>query len=494
MPVQTTHPLYEKRKRQWQTVRDCVEGEDAIKSKNETYLPRALGLDQRQYDAYKQRARWVNYTGRTLDGLHGLIFRRDPVIQASDEFKSSGILNDIDRRGTSIYQFLSDMTYDVLQTSFGGVLVDLPKSNGPTSQFEAEKKGIRPYMRYYPAESIINWRYGVVDSSEKLVLVVLQEDSDEAIGDEFSHDSQTQYRVLDINNGTYRQRVIRTFRNKKNEEVFDEESISIVVNNKSVSEIPFIMLPSSAPEKPMLLDLAYCNIGHYQKSADYENGVHLTTLPTGYVTGHKQARDDSGENESIRLGGDQFLIFEEEEAKVGTLVFSGAGLTHSETALKNSLSDMAVLGTRLIVPEKGTSESADSAKIHRAGENAILATFAKNISDKISAALNIMNKWCGFNGEIKLSLCTDYDTLAFDPNALNSLANLADKDRLPMPYIYFNLRNGEYAPSDSDYEEYATLLAMEKAGASPLEVFDYYNKRRMGQNPEPKNEKPKVAV
>ena len=155
---------------------------------------------------------------------------------------------------------------------------------------------------------------------------------------------------------------------------------------------------------------------------------------------------------------------------------------------------MAVLGTRLIVPEKGTSESADSAKIHRAGENAILATFAKNISDKISAALNIMNKWCGFNGEIKFSLCTDYDTLAFDPNALNSLANLADKDRLPMPYIYFNLRNGEYAPSDSDYEEYATLLAMEKAGASPLEVFDYYNKRRMGQNPEPKNEKPKVAV
>ena len=100
MPVQTTHPLYGKRKRQWQTVRDCVEGEDAIKSKNETYLPRALGLDQRQYDAYKQRARWVNYTGRTLDGLHGLIFRRDPVIQASDEFKSSGILNDIDRRGT----------------------------------------------------------------------------------------------------------------------------------------------------------------------------------------------------------------------------------------------------------------------------------------------------------------------------------------------------------------------------------------------------------
>lgn len=494
MPVQTTHPLYEKRKRQWQTVRDCIEGEDAIKSKNELYLPRALGLDQPQYDAYKQRARWVNYTGRTLDGLHGLIFRRDPVIQASDEFKDSGILDDIDRRGTSIYQFLSDMTYDVLQTSFGGVLVDLPKSDGPTTQFDAEKKGIRPYMRYYPAESIINWRYGVVDGSEKLVLVVLQEDSDEAVNDEYSHDRQTQYRVLDINNGVYRQRVIRTFMNKKNEEVFSEENISVVVNNRNVSEIPFVMLPSPTPEKPMLLDLAYCNIGHYQKSADYENGVHLTTLPTGYVTGHKQMKDDSGENEAIRLGGDQFLIFEEEEAKVGTLVFSGAGLTHSETALKNSLSDMAVLGTRLIVPEKGTSESADSAKIHRAGENAILATFAKNISDKISVALNIINRWSGFDGDVKLTLCTDYDTLAFDPNALNALANLAEKERLPIPYIFYNLRNGEYAPTDSDYEEYATLLEMERTGASPLEEFEYYNRRRMGQKTEQKTERQKNAV
>ena len=275
MPVQTIHPLYEKRKRQWNTVRDCVEGEDAIKGKGELYLPRALGLDERQYNAYKQRARWVNYTGRTLDGLHGLIFRREPVIQAPDAFKASGILQNVDRRETSIYQFLSDMTYDVLQTSFGGLLVDLPRSSGPVSRFDAERQGIRPYMRYYPAESIINWRYGVVNGAEKLVLVVLQEDSDEAIGDEFSHERQTQYRVLDIHNGYYRQRIIRTFMNKKNETEFSEETVDIVVNGQHVQEIPFVMIPSPIPEKPMLLDLAYCNIGHYQKSADYENGVQI---------------------------------------------------------------------------------------------------------------------------------------------------------------------------------------------------------------------------
>lgn len=500
MSVEQQHPLYVKRCVQWRTIRDCIEGEDAIKGQGETYLPRAAGAPDCQYNAYKKRARWVNYTGRTLDGLHGLIFRRNPTVEAPNEFKDLDILEDIDRKGTSLYQFLSDSTYDTLQTTFGGMLVDIPKTNGKVTALDIKEKGIRPYVRYYPAESIINWRYGIINGSEKLVLVVLKEESDEAIGDPFSHEISTRYRVLTIENGVYKQVLFSPTgkKDKEGNEEYVQENIPVSIGKNPITEIPFVMMPSSQPEKPMLLDLAYCNIGHYQKSADYENGVHLTTIPTGYVTGHKSMQTEDGEPESIRLGGDAFLVFEEEEAKVGTLVFSGVGLTHSETALNNSLSDMAVLGTRLIVPEKGTTESADSAKIHRAGENALLATFANNISDKISQVLNIIRKWLSIEGEITVKLCTDYDTLAFDPNALNALANLAEAGKLPMPYVFYNLRNGEYAPSDSDYEEYATLLEMEKEGVSALDEFEYYKLRRMGKKaPIPKgsitHEKSKVV-
>lgn len=101
----------------------------------------------------------------------------------------------------------------------------------------------------------------------------------------------------------------------------------------------------------MFYDLAMCNIGHYQKTADYENGVHLTTIPTLWVTGHED-RNNDGDKEVIHLGWDAALIFPEAEAKVGNLSFSGVGLVHSETAITQSLADMAILGSRLLASER----------------------------------------------------------------------------------------------------------------------------------------------
>lgn len=495
MPVTTVHPGYSRRVNQWKTVRDCIEGEDAIKAAGVRYLPRAVGASDEQYEAYKQRARWNNYTARNLEGLHGFIFRKSPVITCSDSFKRSGILDNIDRRGTDIYQFISDSTFDSMQTSWGGYLADMPTGNGVTTVLQAEKDGIRPYLRYYPAESVVNWGMTIINGVEQLAYVVLKEIIENP-DDEFSHTPLIQYRVLDARSGTYIQRIFTEgLPDKDGKPVWTEKRVPVIIDGEPLKEIPFVFIPGNTPEKPMFYDLAMCNIGHYQKSADYENGVHLTTIPTGYVTGHRQNQGPNGEQEVIVLGKDSFLMFEESDAKVGTLVFSGEGLTHSENAINTALADMAVLGSRIIAPEKGTNESADSANIHRAGENARLATFAKNISERISHILTIVAKWAGFDEVITFQLCTDYDSLSFDPNALNALANLAEAGKLPMPYIFWNLKNGEYAPNEADYEEYATLLQMEQSGMTPLEGLEYLKAKREGKkvslpSPEPKVEEP----
>ena len=481
MPVSSLHPLYVKRARQWEIVRDCIEGDYAIKSKGELYLPRLSGSTDEQYESYKKRAQWNNYTSRNLSGLHGLIFRRNPVITYPAQFKE--ILENIDRKGTNLYQFLSNTIFDTMQTSFGGYLIDLPKADGITTISEAEKAGIRPYLRYYPAESIINWGYSTINGVEQLSFVVLKEIVEDEQSDEFNPKLVPQFRVLDARSGIYRQRIFRqmpTLNPETKDIVYGEiESIDVVVNGNYLTELPFVLLPSDTPEKPMFYDLAMCNIGHYQKSADYENGVHLTTIPTGWITGHDN-RNEDGEEEVIRLGWDRFIILPNENAKVGNLSFSGVGLVHSEKAIEQALSDMAVLGSRLLATEKGVSESSDSARIHRAGENATLATFAKNISEKVTKVLNIMAKWLDIEGKIEVQLCTDYDTLAFDPNALNAIANLAEAGKLPLPYVFDILLNGEYTPTGATFEEYALLLAMEKQGASPLEIVEQYRLMQQG--------------
>lgn len=469
MPVTTLHPDYLRRKSQWETMRDCIEGEDAIKLAGEKYLPRASGSDDYRYNAYKLRARFVNYTKRTLEGLHGLILRRDPIVERPDDERLSKILSNIDKRGSSLYQFVSDTVYDSMITSWGGYLVDYPKVPEGIDGLTIEKEDIRPYIRYYRAESVINWKYGIVQGMEQLTMVVLKEQWDKCEGDIFSHNYKDVYRALVLIDGVYHQMLFK--------DDFQEplEDIVVRINGKTLDKLPFFTIPGKNPEVPMFLDLAKCNIGHYQKTADYENGIHLTTLPTGYITGHDKYVDpETKEEEVIALGPDQFIMLKEAEAKVGVLNYAGEGLSHCEKAIESAMSDMAILGSRLVSPEKGTSESADSAKIHRAGENARLAGFAKNISESLSKAVQLIAEWMGIEGDFTISLCTDYDTLSFDPNALNALANLAEAGKLPLPYVFWNLKNGEYTPDSATLKEYIALLNMEQAGVDMFDEAEAY--------------------
>lgn len=476
MGVSNCHDLYNKRKRQWEVIRDCIEGEDAIKGKGEVYLPRAKGYDKKRYEAFKLRAEWVNFTRRVLTGLHGLVFRKRPTFTYPKELQF--IVDNCDRKGTSLYRFASDTFKDSLPVTHGGLLVDMPKSNALTV-LEAEQQKIFPYIKYYSAETIINWKTDIIDGVEQLSLLVLQEEYEaENQADEFAHDKKIQYRVLDISNGVYRQRLFRPM-DKQNE--YDIQEIPINIQGEAQTTIPFFFLFEQEPGVPFMLDLARANISHYRKSADYENGVHLTTIPTAYVTGHEQGVYEDDTKEEVGLGEDVFLFIPEADAKVGTLCFAGEGLSHSEKALEVSASNMAILGSRLVVAEKGTSESADSAKIHRAGENASLADLANMVADAFTKALKTIAKWQGIEGEINFELCTDYDTLAFDANALNSIANLSRENKMPLPYVFDILKNGEYTPVSATLEEYATLLDMEANGYSPSEIVAQYNAIRQGK-------------
>lgn len=482
--VTTEHPLYSKRKPQWQLIRDCIEGEDAIKAKGVTYLPKTKGMSDHRYEAFKLRAEWVNFTRRTLTGLHGLVFRKKPVINYPKELE--GVINNCDRKGTNLYKFSSNVFKDSLPVSFGGILDDMPRVSGNLSRKQAEEKKINPYMKYYSAENIINWKTEVKDGIERLCLIILKESYEDSSNDEFSHNIKDQYRVLQLKDDVYSQRLFKPNAEKK--DVYDDVTeIPIEIDGKTLDYIPFFFLYEQEPVTPFMLDLAKANVSHYRKSADYENGVHLTTIPTGYVTGHRQeiiedpkTGEEKGK-EIIKLGEDEFLFFEEEGARVGTLCYAGEGLTHSEKALEVSMSNMAVLGTRLIVTEKGTSESADSAKIHRAGENASLADMANCVADAFTQALQTIAKWKSLDTEVSVEFCTDYDTLAFDANALNAVANLARESKLPLPYIFEILKTGEYTSAAATFKEYATLLDMETKGYSPSEIAEQYEAIRQGK-------------
>ena len=104
------HPLYTKALPIWLKNQDAVDGQEAIKGANcERYLPKLAGMiadpvnGPALYSIYKEYANWFNASGRTADGLRGLVFRKEPVVEAPD--KMAEILNDIDLKNQSLVGF-----------------------------------------------------------------------------------------------------------------------------------------------------------------------------------------------------------------------------------------------------------------------------------------------------------------------------------------------------------------------------------------------------
>lgn len=474
--VETKHPEYIKRCRQWELIRDCVEGEDAIKNKGEVYLPRAVGMSNMRYSAFKRRARFVNYVYQTLEGTHGMIFRRAPVLKYPAEIEK--IVNNINREGSTLYQFFSDSVFDIIQTGWGGYLIDMPMSGGNISVFDAEQLGIRSYVTYYTAESIINWKFDVVNGVKVPVLVVLLEKVESDDAGFFSHELKDRFRVLYLDeNREYRQLIINKSKKSNGQFGYTAEEIPVKVRGKRLGYIPFVFAPENVPQKPMFLDIAHVNIGHYMKSADYENGVHLTEFPTGWVTGATPQKDEKGNIIPMVLGQDAFLMFKDPSVKVGNLEFSGEGIAHSEKALESAELQMVVLGSRIITPERGMSETAESANIHRAGENAKLASFARNMSEKATSILRIICDWEGCSGFASVDFNTDYETMHFDANALNAMANIFAQGKVPLIVLYGMMMKGEFIPdSNMQFEDYIEYLELEHSGLSEKEAYAAYKK------------------
>ncbi len=496
-PVMTQCAMYMKQMERWRICRETIEGEDIVKEQGEKYLPMASGKDcegrTKRYEAFKMRTPYSNFVGAAHGIQHAMIFRRTPTVRVDDAFLQSGLLEDVDGKGTSLYQFTSDSTWDLLKTGFGAWLLDVPQGAEGMSKLEAEEKGIRPYMTYYPAESVINWAYDNFAGVRRLRLVVLKE-LGQRVKNEFEVATFERYRVLLINDkGYYEQRIYTPVYDQYDKNKIKDMNVQVLpvrINKNGKEEpinyIPLVLLPYEKPDKPPLFDLAMLNIHHYQLTADYVNGVHMTTVPTGYITGFTRRDDDK--DDDITLGGDMFLTEENSDAKFGVLSFSGEGLVHCEKAIDKIESQIAGLFMKNIAPDKKTSETAESAYVHRSGENAKLATLARNVSEKLSQIVRWYEEWNGYDGPVEIHLNYDYETMSLDPNIINSIANISGQGKFPLYCVFYILQQQELIDPDMNYDDFIFLIDQENlAGNSAQEIYEAFKLRLAEKNKKLKN-------
>lgn len=413
---------------QYYLIRDCLSGEPTIKGARTVYLPMPNAEDQSKenkarYDSYLKRAVFYNVTRRTLNGLVGQVFMRDPVVKVPSLLNP--VIENASGTGVSLTQQSKKTLSLTLAYSRAGLLVDYPEvPEGGATIADLEAGRVRPTITTYSPQEIVNWRLTERGAEEILSLVVLAESYTFA-DDGFEMKNAAQFRVLKLDeNGEY----VMEVWSEPQPSAWDGSKtpkgnfqLSKVLRPRGADglplrEIPFSFIGSEnndpQPDNPNLYDLASINVAHYRNSADYEESCFIVGQPTPVLTGLTEewvkgvlkgtVAFGSRGGIPLPVGGDAKLL----QATENTMI---------KEAMEAKERQMVALGAKL-VEQKQVQRTAFEAKVEATSEGSTLSSTAKNVQAAYVWAL----KWCAkFVGvpdtAITFELNTDFDIARMTP-------------------------------------------------------------------------------
>lgn len=404
----------------WDLVEDCLRGQDTIKKRGDKYLPRPNAADTSKtnlarYESYVARAVFYNVARKTMEGLVGQVFSRDPLTKIPEELKS--MVDDVDGEAVSLdQQSRKGLMYTIGYGGFG-LLTDYPVTGRAISKAEQKAGLIRPTIHLYHRRQIRNWRFRKVGAVMKLSLVVISEIG-EVEDDGFEAIGVDQWRVLRLSDDNrYSITVYRKDEKTGAFAQYGETKWPLYGDGKAVDEIPFdfcgSMNNNASPDEPMLHDLCILNIAHYRNSADYEDSCYLVGQPTPVFAGlTQQWVSQVFKNQPIQLGSRAAVAL----PVGGTAAFlQAAPNSMPKEAMDQKEAQMAALGAKLIAPGAGKNTLGE-AQIDDTTEASSLSTAAKNITLVYTKALGRAARFHNVTEMPEYSLNTDFPAARLTPN------------------------------------------------------------------------------
>lgn len=462
---------------EYELIRDCVAGSIAIKAAVTKYLPKPNTQDRSRannarYLNYLGRAVFYNVTRRTVAGLIGQIFLRDPVVEVPASMQA--IVDDTSGEGVGLVQLAKKCANWILPYGRAGLFIDYPVTGGLVTKKDVEDSGIRPTITGHAPWNIINWRTRKRGALSVLSLVVLEEEY--TISDDgFEIKLGKQWRVLRNDGDIYTAEIWQKAGDANFVRVMGPVT-PLDASGKPFPDIPFCFIGAenndSEVDAPPLFDLADINVAHYRNSADYEEASFLVGQPTPVLIGLTEVWADKYFKEGVGIGSraaiplpagaDAKLL----QATENTMPFEGMQAKERQ---------MVALGAKL-VEQKTVQRTAMEAGLEEAGETSVLATIANNVSLAFVWALGWTAEYLGIpEAGIKFELNTDFDLAKMTPQERAELIKEWQSEAITWAEMRAGLRRSGIATEDD--------AAAEKAIAAEAEANAAKN-AAIGLNPD----------
>lgn len=425
------HPTYLHMKVDYEQIRDCFNGERAVKAAGIRYLPKLKNQTDEDYRNYIGRALFFPITGKTCSSMVGLATVKPPETSYPAEMKPYFVDTE---GGFQFTEFYTSVLGEVILMGRHGVLIDA-KPNGQL------------HFVQYNAENIINWR---TDANGVLTMVLLRECIEVPGADQFETVTETQFRHCFIDSaGVY------------TVEVLDEDlalksgPIRPIFTGSAIDFIPFIAFGATgvhmAPDKPPMLDISSINISHYLTSADLEWGRHIVGLPTPVATGVESST-------SLHIGGTRAWILPPAEAKAFYLEFQGQGLQSLEKAMTDKVSLMASISARLIDNSTRGSEAAETVRLRYLNESASLLHIITAVEAGMTLGYSMLARLMKAVGEVTLKFNREVIGVGITFKDLKPLIEGFLEGAVSKETLIYNMRRLDaISPHRTDEEEAAAI-------------------------------------
>ena len=448
--IGTPNGKYESLERVYKRNRAIMSGEDYVKAydasvsnPNGLLLPFSDTMTQQQYDFYKREATYPGFVEQYARILIGGLLRKEPTLVMSDEIDEevqeeirSWIMNRFSHDNGSLIGFLDTALTEEFTTSRAWVCVNYP------SEEIANEGSVKPYPILLEGESIINWQTEFNESTGLLELSWLVvrgfteiERTDDYQGRGFDASAYHPNVVETVwlheidEEGYY---VIRQFLRESdtistvyataghlNTDTKDttQDWVEIRTENNILRRgerldfIPIYPLNGEVePIDPMLSNIMKREIGLYNLYGRRNHLTYASSVMTPVLSGRFNEQDI----QAISDAGIGTLWFLPEGGRAEILSAPTEALSHQETAIQNTIEDMAKMGMRIISQEIRSHQSGVALDIRNAPQTAQLSTFSVKISSQISKIIRTMVRWRYDidypDDALQFNLCSEFQT------------------------------------------------------------------------------------
>ena len=401
----------------------------AMREAGHKYLPIEEGEENELYLNRLYRTVLYGAYSKTVKTLSSLPFNC-PIQIAGLPEELEYLKTEADGDSETIEAFSERLLQDLFNFGIAHILVEHPTAamdeEGnpvPRTLLQEREENIRPYFSRVDPLKLISWSTKIVGSKTFLEEIRIFEDVIEP--DPLNRWNQVHHRQVRVVHPD----MIELFRTEESARSTEGQYNLVGTVPNDLGKIGLITIYANKigymQAAPMLEELAWLNLRHYQKLSDLDNIEHVANVPFALATGVP-----ADELNNVTIAAHRMLKTSSEKANVKYVEHSGAAIEASQNSIEMLENRMTAMGAEMITPKVATRETATGKTLDSTKSISTLQNLVVDLEQGLAKAFQIAGEWLDIGIPAPKVNIGDKLSLTVDANLLTSLIDLARQNNM----------------------------------------------------------------